>query len=172
VGLAGTSAAYAVAWTLTKPAGVTLAATAGAALTSAQKIITEGSNNGKIIGAGINANPIRPGELVKYAFTVHAAAAGGSTLTFSVSDPLGATLQGAAIALAPGTPLAIKVLKAPDANGDGRVDSVDVLIAANQAVGLAACDSRGDVNKDSKCDLIDTQLVVHAALEESLEEMP
>jgi hypothetical protein len=165
VSLAGTSAAYAFGWTMAKPAGVTMAATAGAASIAAQKTVIEGPT-GKLIGYGINANPIQPGELAKYTFTVPATAVGGSTLTFSVTEALGATLTGTAIPVAAVAPLAVRVLKSQDANGDGKVDGVDVLITAHQVVGLAACDARGDVNKDSKCDLIDTQIVVNAALEE------
>jgi hypothetical protein len=49
-----------------------------------------------------------------------------------------------------------------DLNGDGVVDSSDVQIAANQAVGAAAC-TTADLTGDGACTAVDVQRVVNAA---------
>jgi hypothetical protein len=50
-----------------------------------------------------------------------------------------------------------------DLNNDGSTNVSDVQIAANQAIGAAAC-AAGDINTDSACNVIDVQRVVNGAL--------
>ena len=50
-----------------------------------------------------------------------------------------------------------------DLNGDGQVNSLDVQIALNQALGTPAC-TNGDVNKDGVCNILDVEIVINAAL--------
>jgi hypothetical protein len=50
-----------------------------------------------------------------------------------------------------------------DLNGDGNVNSADVQLSINAALGLAT-GVNGDLNSDGKMDVVDTQRVVNAAL--------
>jgi copper homeostasis protein CutC len=50
-----------------------------------------------------------------------------------------------------------------DLNGDGAVNSADIQIATNAAIGLAGC-IFGDLNGDGVCDVVDLQRVINAAL--------
>jgi hypothetical protein len=50
-----------------------------------------------------------------------------------------------------------------DLNGDGVVNSIDVQLAGNQALGIAPC-TNGDLNRDGVCNVLDVQLVTNAAL--------
>ena len=50
-----------------------------------------------------------------------------------------------------------------DLNGDGVVDSIDVQIALNQAVGTVVCGS-ADLQQNGACNVIDVQRVVNASL--------
>ena len=52
-------------------------------------------------------------------------------------------------------------VSACDLNGDGVVNSQDVQIADNQALGLATC--TGDLNGDGVCTIVDVQRVINAA---------
>src|SRR5690348_13264537 len=49
-----------------------------------------------------------------------------------------------------------------DVNSDGSVGVVDVQMAVNQSLGIAACTA--DIDRDGTCDVIDVQRVVTAAL--------
>jgi hypothetical protein len=49
-----------------------------------------------------------------------------------------------------------------DLNGDGSVNSTDLTIAVNQALGLAACGS-ADLDQDGVCDVVDVQRIGNAA---------
>ncbi len=49
-----------------------------------------------------------------------------------------------------------------DLNGDGLVDSADVQLAINQALGSAPCSS-ADLNADGVCNVVDVQRVIDAA---------
>jgi hypothetical protein len=50
-----------------------------------------------------------------------------------------------------------------DLNGDGVVDALDVQLAINQALGLAAC-STADLQQTGQCNVVDVQRVVNASL--------
>lgn len=50
-----------------------------------------------------------------------------------------------------------------DLNADGAVNSADIQIATNAAIGLAGC-IFGDLNGDGVCDVVDLQRVINAAL--------
>jgi len=73
--------------------------------------------------------------------------AGGNTLFY---DNFGGT---------PGPPPAPTC----DLNGDGVVNSADVTIAINQALGTAPCGS-ADLTQDGVCNVVDVQRVINAAL--------
>jgi len=53
-----------------------------------------------------------------------------------------------------------------DLNGDGSVNTLDVQIGINQAIGTAAC-TNGDLSADGLCNIIDVQRLVNAALGQS-----
>ena len=49
-----------------------------------------------------------------------------------------------------------------DLNADGLVNSADITLALDQALGLLAC-TNGDINKDGVCNVIDVQRVINAS---------
>jgi len=55
------------------------------------------------------------------------------------------------------------ITHACDLNGDGAVNVVDVQIAINQALGLAAC-TTADLQQNGQCNVIDVQRIINMAL--------
>jgi hypothetical protein len=50
-----------------------------------------------------------------------------------------------------------------DLNGDGVVNFLDVQLAINQAIGIAAC-SNSDLNHDGQCNVVDVQRIIASSL--------
>jgi hypothetical protein len=63
----------------------------------------------------------------------------------------------------PGSPTPVSSSNACDLNGDGVVNSSDVQIAVNQALGVAPCGS-ADLQNNGTCNVADVQRVINAAL--------
>ena len=147
-------------WDLVLPVGLSGTATAGACATAANKQLV--CHQARCIAYGMNQTAMTAGDVASYTLTVATVASG--TLRLNLSTVLGATGSGSAISgLTAGPELAIVVLRREDIDGNGAVTATDASLAADQAIGKAACGS-GDVNGDAKCDLIDVLLVVLAAL--------
>ncbi len=63
------------------------------------------------------------------------------------------------------------VKSACDLNQDGVINSLDVSLAAQQAVGATPC-TTGDINKDGVCTVVDLQRVVNASLGQACKVTP
>ena len=50
-----------------------------------------------------------------------------------------------------------------DLNGDGTVNSADVTLAINQALGTLACTS-ADLQANGQCNVVDVQRIINASL--------
>jgi Cohesin domain len=63
-------------------------------------------------------------------------------------------------------PVKVSLLSRCDVTQDGKTDLVDVLAAANQALGIVPC-STADVNQNGKCNITDVQRIVNASTGQS-----
>lgn len=165
-----------VQFTLTwSPTLTQVSVTAAAATTAASKTVqcgnistnTDGTMSIPCIVDGINQNLIANGSLATVHFSVSNTASSAVPGTLTVSSvaplpPLSVDLSANVIATVGGS-TTIPFAVVGDLNGDGKVDSADLLISMQQAVGTAPCGS-ADLNGDGKCDLVDVQLLVKAAL--------
>lgn len=52
-----------------------------------------------------------------------------------------------------------------DLNGDGLLNSADVTIVLNQALGIQAC-STGDLNRDGQCNVLDVEIEIESVLQQ------
>lgn len=145
-------------WTLTPPTGVTLAAPAlGAASTAASKVIQCGSGVFAAlcldagIGPTLNANVIGAGVLATYTVTVSATATAGP-IPFGLTGLLGAnSTSGSAIAITT-TGASLTVTSKYDLNGDGVVNSADVQIMVADYL-TQTCTGAAAAVGDGKCDI-------------------
>lgn len=156
--LAGTDNSAGLQWQMTAAPATTMTATAAASATAAVKTLHTNTTNNIALLVGMNTNRIAPGEVARYTFTMPS-----NSVTVSLSNPLAADLSGAAILLKAGAPLTVNVQSSEDINGDGRIDTIDVMISVDQIQGRATCGT-SDVNGDGKCDLYDTMRIISAAL--------
>ena len=156
-------------WTLTPPAGATLAAPAlGAASTAAGKVIQCGTGSFAAlcldagIGSTLNANIIGSGVLATYAVTVPAGTAPGP-IPLGLTGLLGANATaGSAVALAT-TGTTLTVTSIYDLNGDGVVNSADVQIMVT-AFQTPTCTGAAAAVGDGKCDITGVMQEILAAL--------
>lgn len=119
------------------------------------RCISFGMNTKPYIGAG--------GILATLNLTLGQATPGAASL--AIVAPLSAAADATAIAVVPSSALPITIyppLPSPcDLNSDGVVDTADVVLSLNQALGSAAC-SNADLNADGNCDLADLAKVIMA----------
>jgi hypothetical protein len=156
----GTGNAAAAQWAVVGPEGLEIAApVASPALVAAQKLLH--SFQGKTLAVGINSNMLPTGAAASYSVTLPD---GFADVAFSLKDVELVALDGTPVAASTGPDVVIKMIRRADLNGDGRVDSVDLLISVNQILGIAECTPAVDLNGDGKCSLLDAQLLIKEAL--------
>ena len=136
-------------------------ASAGPAASAAQKSINcAGSSTGNTcLLAGLNTLAMSPGVVATYTTTLPTTP---GLYVLTLSGTLGAQTNGAALAVAAGSPFSIAVLSRYDLNGDGVINAADLALAEVQALGQSPC-TTADFNADGKCDITDVQLLVAAS---------
>ena len=149
-----------VQWTAAPPAGMTITAVApGAAATAASKSIACNATNTLCISYGINQNVIANGAVAALTVQVPGTATGPASI--ALSGLVAGDKNGGAMPTAAGAPYAFIVLARSDLNGDGKTDSADVLLMAQQATGASCTD---DQNGDGACNVLDVLIVSLRAL--------
>lgn len=105
----------------------------------------------------VGTTTIANGQIAVATITIPVNAAAG-TLTYGVSNTLGANASGNAVTLIPPAPISFTVVGKYDLNADGKTDIVDVNFVVQQAIGnqpVSIC----DVNNDGVCNVQDVALV-------------
>jgi hypothetical protein len=110
---------------------------------------------------GFNTTVLPNGEVGRFTFAVPTGTTPGSA-TVALTGPLAANGAGASVPITVGGTLTLTILAPADLNGDGVINSVDLLISVNQIVGITPCTS-ADLNADGKCDLLDAMVLLKAA---------
>lgn len=86
----------------------------------------------------------------------------GSTIPFTLSNLLGASVAAASITTTANPPISVSVISDCSLTGDTPVSGADVSFAINQVLGVAPV-TNCDINGDGKCDIADVQVIAIAA---------
>ncbi len=149
-------------WSLALPVGVTVTTAAGAADTTAAKTLLCRTDGTMCLVYGVNQTMIGSGDVAVYTVTFPANTPPGN-YTFTMSGVLGVSTTGSPLSVAAAAPLTVSISSSYDLNSDGVVNSADVTLAVNQALGKTACNT-ADFNGDGACNLVDVQAIIRAAL--------
>lgn len=156
----------ALEWALSLPTGITAGApTAGAALTTAVKPINCGTSICVAAGDGatLNDTVIGSGVIATVPLTVASTAAPGP-LSVTLTGTLGATSTNPSTVTLTISPATETVLSRYDLNGDGVVNATDVGIMLSEVIGTTTCSGQSLNVGDGKCDAVDLEYEILAAL--------
>ncbi len=149
-------------WSMALPVGVTVTAATGAADTTAAKTLLCRTDGTMCIVYGVNQTMIGSGDVAVYTVTFPANTPPGN-YTFTMSGVLGVTSAGSPFSVVAAAPLTVAILSNYDLNGDGLVNSADVALAVNQALGKTACGT-ADFDGNGACNLFDVEAIILKAL--------
>lgn len=142
-----------------------LTATVGSASTAASKQISCTSPPAKTLTCivwGLNSNTIGNGDVADVTVPISATATLASDL-LTLTNVLGASAAGGSVTVA-AVNGSISVFSPCDLNHDGVVDIIDINVVVSQAIAGAVACTTGDLNKDTKCNVLDVYREVLAAM--------
>ncbi len=120
----------------------------------------------KCIIAGLNTSILADGFLAIVTVPIPKTAQAG-TIPITISNLLAASNDSNgnanAAPLVAASPFSLSTISACDLNSDGVIDSLDHLLAVDQANGKTACTS-GDLDSNGKCDVVDVQIIGNAVV--------
>jgi hypothetical protein len=156
-------------WTLTLPTGLTAGAgTVGAQGTAAQKVLTSNGALSILIGSDgtgssfpLNQNAFTSGIVATFPITVSTSSTPGQ-VNLTLTNVAAASAPGAAVTIT-ATGATLTILDQYDLNGDGTVNSADVLIMLTDFLSSSCTGQAGKVG-DGKCGISDVELEIRAAL--------
>lgn len=140
------------------PAPTSMTISTGAASTTAAKTVTCNVVNGSAncIWVGLNQNIYADGVLGSLSFPMPTA-----SITVSMTGSLSASTAGAGVATTASSPFTVAPLSPCDLNADGKIDSTDLTIAIQQAIG-SATGITADLNGDGIVNIIDVTRIANA----------
>ena len=150
---AGSDPAAAVQWSTGLPTGGAITWTIAAGATAAGKQLSCTTAGTTCLLFGLNVTPLTNGVVATGVYT--STTKGQNTV--GVNGALGADAAGVSITMS-GSGAGVFESSPFDLNGDGLVNSADLLLAAQQALGIAPCGT-ADFNGDGKCNIIDLALL-------------
>ena len=160
-GSTGTNIA-ALQFSIANPGG-TITCAAGSAAVAAGKTATctSTATNLILLVYGMNANVIADGPVAQLQLTLPISAPGGSEPE-ALSGLVAATAAGDSASITAASPFVLSTVSLCDITADGKVDTQDAL--AMVAYIMTGAGSAPDLNGDGKVDMVDLQRLVNASL--------